>query len=76
MDGESEEHDGTDGEEVSVHFGDMSHLAEIPKGLSYGVYKAGSLYLKIREYLLAWVWFTYSIETKKASKTSIQNHFK
>ena len=46
VDGESEEHDSTDGEEVSVHFGDMSHLAEIPNGLSYGVYKAGSLIFK------------------------------
>ena len=46
VDGEGEEHDSTDGEEVSGHFGDLSHLAEIPNGLSYGVYKAGSLIFK------------------------------
>ena len=68
MDGEGEEHDSTDGEEVSGHFGDLSHLAEIPNGLSYGVYKAGSLIFKNkRVFCCLGMAYFYSIETKKAS---------
>ena len=46
MDEEGEEQGNPDEEEEMSRFGDLSHLAEIPNGSSYGVYKAGSLIFK------------------------------